>query len=176
MYILSSILIGFIIESFYFILSTENRKTNANFISGIKLSIKQLKSSIKFIFLDGLILTLFCYIEIVSNIIPGQYREKEFLLLGLVYLSWVISASCTHKFIPSAVATSRLNAFELQVKFYLRIIALVILSMIFLQFELSSAINFIRALAGYSLVSSLLLMFLFADKIKNKTDEATVVF
>ena len=36
--------------------------------------------------------------------------------------------------------------------------------------------NFIRALAGYSLVSSLLLIYLFADKIKNKTDEATVVF
>ena len=174
--ILSSIFVGLVIESFYYIISNKNRKNRVRIVEHIKLSVEQIKLSVEFIFLDGLILTLFCYIEIVNNIIPGQYKEKEFLLLGLVYLSWVISASTTHKFVPSIVATSRMNAFEIQIKFYLRIIALVVLSMIFLQFELSGAFYFIGALAGYSLVSSLIFMFLFAEKIKNKTDEATVVF
>ncbi|OGU68471.1 MAG: hypothetical protein A2W30_00590 [Ignavibacteria bacterium RBG_16_36_9] len=175
-YILGSIFIGLVIESFYFILSSRSRKSQVSFVKQIKLSVEQIKLSIKFILLDGLILTLFCYIEIVHNIIPGNYKEKEFFLLGLVYLSWVISASATHKFVPAAVATGRLNAFEIQVKFYLRIISLIVISIIFLQLELSTAVNFIGALAGYSLVSSFLFMFLFADKIKNKTDEATVVF
>jgi hypothetical protein len=48
--------------------------------------------------------------------------------------------------------------------------------MIFLQLETSSANHFLRALAGYSLLSSLLTAILFARKIKNKNDESTVVF
>jgi lipopolysaccharide/colanic/teichoic acid biosynthesis glycosyltransferase len=94
----------------------------------------------------------------------------------VIYLSWVISASATHKFVPNLVSTSRLNAFELQVKFYLQIIALVVLSIIFLQLESSSTTHFLRTLAGYSFVSSLLSLLLFANKIENKNDEATVVF
>ena len=175
-YILSSLFIGLVIESFYFIHSSKKRKSKTSFVEQTKLTVDQIKLSIKFILLDGLILTLFCYIEIVHNIASVNYEDKEFLLIGLIYLSWVISASTTHKFVPTAVATGRLNAFEIQLKFYLKIIALVVLSMIFLQLEFSTAANFIGALAGYSLVSSLLFMFLFADKIKNKTDEATVVF
>jgi len=175
-YIFSSIFIGLVIESFYFILSNKNRKRQTSFVKQIKLSVEQLKLSIKFILLDGLILTLFCYVKIVHNIASANYEDKEFLLLGLVYVSWVISAFTTHKFVPSTVAKGKLNAFEIQVKFYLQIISLVVLSMIFLQLDLTNAFNFIGALAGYSLVSSLLFMYLFADKIKNKTDEPTVVF
>jgi len=175
-YILRSLFIGLVLESFYFIHLSKKRKSKTSFVEQSKLTVDQIKLSVKFILLDGLILTLFCYFEIVHNISSVDYEEKEFLLIGLVYLSWVISAYTTHKFVPTQVATGRLNAFEIQAKFYLKIITLVILSMIFLQLEFSSAVNFIAALAGYSVVSSLLFMFLFADKIKNKTDEATVVF
>ena len=175
-YILSSLFIGLVIESFYFIYSSKKRKSKTSFIKQIKLTAEQIKLSIKFILLDGVILTLFCYIEIVQNSASVNYEEKKILLLGLVYISWVISAFTTHKFVPSTVANGRLNAFEIQVKFYLQIISLVVLSMIFLQLDLTNAFNFIGALAGYSFVSSLLFMFLFADKIKNKTDEPTVVF
>lgn len=136
---------------------------------------QQFKRSVKYIILDSIILTSFCYFEIVRNI-DSIYPKEEFLLLAIIYLSWVVSAAATHKFIPAAVSTSRLNAFELQIKFYFRIIALVVLSIIFLQLEFSTAEYYIKALFGYSFVSSLLFMFLFAKKIKNKSDEATVVF
>jgi len=170
-YILSSFFIGLVIESFYFIQSSKKSKSETNFVEQTKLTVDQIKTSIKSLLLDGLILTLFCYIEIVHNIIPVNYEENELLLIALVYLSWIISAYTTHKFVPTAVATGRFNAFEIQVKFYLKIIALVVLSMIFLQLEFTSAVYFIAALAGYSLVSSLFFLFLFADKIKNKTDD-----
>ena len=175
-YILSSLFIGLVIESFYFIHSCKKRNSKTGFVEQIKPTVDQIKLSIKFILLDGLILTLFCYIEIVHNSASVNYEENKFLLLGLVYISWVISAFTTHKFVLSTVANGRLNAFEIQLKFYLQIISLVVLSMIFLQLDLTYTFNFVGALAGYSLVSSLLFMFLFAEKIKNKTDEPTVVF
>jgi lipopolysaccharide/colanic/teichoic acid biosynthesis glycosyltransferase len=167
--ILSAAFSGLAIELFYFIVLNHRKENEGSHIKRIKLPLG-------YILLDGLLLTLFCYFEVANNIIPFHYGEKEFLLIVLIYLSWVISAATTHKFIPTEVSTSRMNAFELQVKFYLGIILLTTLSMIFLQIEFLIALNFIKALAGYSFVSSLLSILLFARKIKNKSDEATVVF
>jgi lipopolysaccharide/colanic/teichoic acid biosynthesis glycosyltransferase len=169
LYIISAMFSGLVIESYLSMILKNKEKSNTRFVEQIKLSIE-------FIFLDGLILTFFCYVEIILNLNQVNFLEKEFVLLALIYLSWVISAGTTHKFIPNLVSTSRLNAFELQVKFYFQIIALIVLSMIFLQLESSSATYFLRALAGYSLLSSLLTAILFAGKIKNKSDEPTVVF
>ena len=169
LYIISAMFSGLVIESYFSMIFSKSEKSNKSFVERIKLSVK-------FIFLDGLILTFFCYFEIILNLKQVNFLGKEFLLLALIYLSWAISAGTTHKFIPNLVSTSRLNAFELQVKFYFRIIALVVISMIFLQLEASSTTHFLRALAGYSLLSSLLTAILFAGKIKNKSDEPTVVF
>lgn len=168
-YLISALFSGLVIESYFSMILRKREKSNKNFVEQIKLSIE-------FIFLDGLILTFFCYVEIFLNVNRIVFLEKEFVLIALIYISWVISAGTTHKFIPNLVSTSRLNAFELQVKFYFRIIALVVLCMIFLELESSSVTYFLRALAGYSLLSSLLTAILFARKIKNKNDEATVVF
>ena len=168
-YILGALFSGLVIESFYFTMLSKYKRNKISFIEYKKLSIK-------YLVLDGFILTFFCYMGIVVNLIPGNFNDKEFLLLSIIYISWIISAATTHKFIPIIVSTDRWNAFELQVKFYLRIIALVVLSMIFLQLKISSSIYFIHAIVGYSIISSLVSMFLFASKIKNKTDEATVIF
>jgi lipopolysaccharide/colanic/teichoic acid biosynthesis glycosyltransferase len=167
--ILSATFSGLFLELFYFVVLIPHKENDGSNIKSIKLPLG-------YILLDGLLLTLFCYFEVAKNIIPFNYNEKEFLLIVLIYLSWVISAATTHKFIPTEVSTSRMNAFELQVKFYLGIILLTTLSMIFLQIEFLNALNFIKALAGYSFVSSLVSILLFARKIKNKSDEATVVF
>ncbi len=168
-YILSAVFIGLVVELFYFILFNHSRPNKGSYI-------KQFKLLGGYLLFDGFILTLFCYFEIFQNITPISYKEKEFVLLVLIYLSWGISAAVTHKFIPAEISTSRMNALELQVKFYFRIIALTLLSMIFLQLEFSSSVNFLKALAGYSLISSLLSILLFAHKIRNKSDESTVVF
>jgi len=167
--ILTAAISGLVIELLYFILLNHTRQNKGSYLKKIKLPIG-------YILLDGLLLTIFCYFEIVQKIVPFHYNKTEFLLLGLILLSWAISAAVTHKFIPTEVSTSRMNAFELQVKFYLRIIFLTILSMVFLQIEFSNALNFIKALAAYSFVSSLLSIILFFREISNKSDEATVVF
>lgn len=166
--IVTAVFSGLIIELFYFILLNSKRQNKGSYV-------KQIKLPMGYILLDGLLLTIFCYFEIAKNIVPFQ-NKTEIFMLALIYLSWAISAAVTHKFIPAEVSTSRMNAFELQVKFYLRIIFLTILSMIFLQIDFSSALIFIKALAGYAFVSSILSIILFARKINNKSDEATVVF
>ena len=168
-YFLTALFAGLIIESFYFILSNKNLKGKTRFG-------EQLKLAAEFIILDGLILSFFLYLEVVANIAPGKFSEQEFLLLIVVYLSWVLSAAATHKFVPTLSSTGRMNAFEIQVKFYFRIISLVVLAMIILQLDSASATSFIRALVGYSFFSSLLFIILFAERIKNKNDESTVVF
>ncbi len=168
-YILGAMFTGLVIECYYFMIMMKFKKSQISFVEHKELSIK-------YLLMDGLILTFFCYIQIITVLFPGNFTEKEFLLLSVIYISWLISAATTHKFIPVVVSTNKWNAFELQIKFYIRIIALIVLSIIFLQMDISSSIYFIKALIGYSIVSSLVSMFLFAEKIKNKTDEPTVVF
>lgn len=167
--ILAAAFSGLLVELFYFIVLNGGRQNRGSYI-------RQIKLSSRYFILDGLILTIFCYFEVVQKIVPFNNNRTEILLLVLIYLNWVISAAVTHKFIPSEVSTSRMNAFELQVKFYLRIILLTILSLVFLQVEFSNAVSFIKAIAGYSFISSVLSIILFARKIKNKSDESTVVF
>jgi len=167
--ILVVLLSGLVIETYYFMAIAINRKNKVSTIEHKKLSIR-------YIILDGLILTFFCYFWILKPLFPGNFTEKEFLSIGVIYISWLISAATTHKFIPVVVYSNRWNAVELQVKFYLRIIALIIASVIFLNIDYNSLIYFIKALIGYSILSSLVSMFSFAKKIKNKTDEPAVVF
>ncbi len=160
---------GFVLETYYFMVLGINRKNNLSFVEHKKLSVS-------YLILDGMILTFFSYFLILKPLLIGGLKEYEFIAIAVVYFSWLISAATTHKFIPVIVSNNRMDAFELQVKFYLRIIALIIISVIFLNLEYSTAVHFIEALIGYSVISSLTSMFLFADKIKNKSDEATVVF
>lgn len=168
-YVLAAMLTGLVIEYYYFMIFNKYKQAKIK-------SVEHYKLSIKYLLIDGLILTFFCYLEIILNLFPTNFNEKDFVLIGVIYISWIISAATTHKFIPIVISTSRWNAFELQVKFYFRIIVIILLSLIFLQLGFSNSVYFIKALIGYSIVSSIISMFLFADKIKNKTDEATVVF
>lgn len=168
-YALIALFCGLVLEAYYFLLLNTKRTSRLSFVEYKKLSVK-------YILLDGLILTFFCYFGIFKPLLGVQITEKEFVLLGVVYISWLISAATTHKFIPLIVSYSRWNAFELQVKFYLRILILIILSLFFLNLLIETGIIFIKTFLGYSIVSSIFSMFLFADKIKNKSDESTVVF
>jgi len=168
-YVLVVMFGGLVIETYYFKVLGIERKNKISFIEHKKLSVR-------YLILDGLILTFFCYFWIIKPLAPGSFGEKEFLSFATIYISWLISAATTHKFIPVVVSSNRLNAIELQIKFYIRIVALVILSMIFLNLDYNIAIYFIKAVVSYSILSSLVSMFLFAEKIKNKTDEPTVVF
>ena len=59
--IISAMFSGLLIESYFCTISRKNEKSNKSFIERMKLSIE-------FIFLDGLILTFFCYVEIILNV------------------------------------------------------------------------------------------------------------
>jgi lipopolysaccharide/colanic/teichoic acid biosynthesis glycosyltransferase len=134
------------------------------------------KLSIEYLIIDGLILALFCYIGIVANLTPDNFVENGFPLLAVIYLGWLVSAAITHKFIPVVIPTKRLKSFEFKVKFYLWFIALIVLSMVFVHIGFNSLVGFIKTLIGYSLLSSLVSVFLFAAKKENKTDDPTIKF
>ncbi len=167
--ILVVLLSGLVIETYYFMVLGISRQSKMSVLEHKKLSIR-------YFFLDGLILTFFCYFWVFKPLFPNSFNEKTFLSISVVYISWLISAATTHKFIPVVVSNNRWNAVELQIKFYVRILALIIVSLIFLNLDYNILLQVINALIGYSILSSLISMFLFAKKIKNKTDEPTVVF
>jgi hypothetical protein len=100
LYLISALFSGLVIESYFSMILRKSEKSNKNFV-------EQLKLSIEFIFLDGLILTFFCYIEIILNLNRIVFLEKEFVLLALIYISWVISAG-QHTYYSDLVSTGRL--------------------------------------------------------------------
>ena len=167
--VLIILLVGLVIETYYFMVIGINRQSKISVIEHKKISIR-------YFVVDGLILTFFCYVWVLKPLVLGSSSENEIIPIAVVYISWLISASSTHKFIPVVVSNNRLNAIEIQVKFYLRILALVIVSLIFLNVDYNVSSQIIKSLIGYSILSSLVSMFMFANKIKNKTDEPTVVF
>ena len=167
--VLIVLLSGLVIETYYFMVVGINRQSKISVIEHKKISIR-------YFVIDGLILTFFCYVWVLKPLFSSSFNQKEFLSIAVVYISWLLSASTTHKFIPVLVSSNRWNAIELQVKYYVRILALIIVSLIFLNVDYNVSSQFIKALIWYSIVSSLVSMFLFANKIKNKTDEPTVVF
>jgi hypothetical protein len=142
----------------------------------MKRYIQHNKLSIEYFLIDGLILTMFCYIGIISNLTPDNFIEKGFPLLVLIYLGWLISAATTNKFIPVVRPPKKLKSFEFKVRFYLWFITLIVLSMIFVQLGFNSSAGFIKTLVGYAILSSLVSMALFAAKKEIRTDDPTIKF
>lgn len=168
-YAFLALFLGLLIEAYYFMIVKASRNDRISFVEHKKLSVK-------YLVLDGSILTFLFYIIVDKSIASSNFLETELILLGVIYICWFLSAATTHKFIPTIVSYSRWNAIELQVKFYLRILLLIILSIIFLKISHEIAFIYINSFIAYSCVSSIVSMFLFADKIKNNSDESTVVF
>jgi hypothetical protein len=132
--------------------------------------------SLKYVSMDFIILTAFNLIGFGPKLIYKNLTEVEFIIISIIYGSWLFSAITTHRFLPLMVTNSRWNAFELQTKFYFRIILISVLSMIFLQLDYSSLFNVTVLLVGYSIMSALTFMFVFAEKVENKIDHPTEKF
>jgi lipopolysaccharide/colanic/teichoic acid biosynthesis glycosyltransferase len=107
---------------------------------------------------------------------PDNFIVKGFPLLAVIYLGWLISAATTNKFIPVIFPPKKLKSFEFKARFYLWFIAMIVLSMVFVQIGFNSSAGFIKALVGYAILSSLVSMALFAAKKENKTDDPTIKF
>ena len=167
-FVISTLLVGFILESIYFYSISERRKS-------IRL-IQQFTVSYGYILADASILTTVLYLEIVKSIGQQNLTEKHFLMVGVYYFAWFISAASTHKFNPIGNSKNRLNAAGIQIKFYLIIFSLISFSVFFLQIRDIYWIHFIEAAVTYSIFSYVMFVLLFVDKIKPKTDEVTAIF
>ena len=142
----------------------------------MKSYIQHHRLSIEYFLIDGFILAIFCYIGIVTNLTPDNFVQKGFPLLAVIYLGWLISAATTNKFIPVINPPKRLKSFEFKARFYLWFIAMIVLSMVFVQIGFNSSAGFIKSLLGYALLSSLVSLSLFAAKKEIKTDDPTIKF
>lgn len=78
-YILAAMFSGLVIESYYFMILNKYKKKNSIFF-------EFKKSSYKYLILDALILSFFCYVWILKPLIPGKLNEQEFLLLTIIYI------------------------------------------------------------------------------------------
>lgn len=163
-----TMLSGFVLDSFYYYLLSERRKK-------IRLT-ESTKISLSYLFIDGVILSLFCYFEIIESIRPENLNEKHFIMLIAVYVIWLFSAAATHKFQLLSVVKSQWSAFGLQMKFYLLIVSLTLLSVFLLRIDPPAWGYFTVGVLKYSLASGVLAFLLFAEKIRSKTDEAITLF
>jgi len=166
--LLWAMLSGFVLESFYYYLISERRKK-------IRFS-ESTRVSLSYLLIDGFILSLFCYFEIIENIRPEKLNEKHFIMLIAVYVIWLFSAGATHKFQLLSVVKTQWNAFGLQMKFYLLIVSLTLLTVFLLRIDSPYWGYFTEGVLKYSLASGVLAFLLFAERIRGKTDEAITLF
>jgi len=145
-YILGALFSGFVIETFYFL------ALGSKGINNITL-VRFKKSSIQYLLFDLLLLTFFLLDDIILVFNNITLNESKFILIF-----------------------AKQDAFELQVKFYLKFIVLSFLSLMLMDLAFLSFIHIVVGILGYSLFSSFISMFIFAPKVENKTDEPTVRF
>lgn len=166
--LLKTVLSGLIIESYYFFMISERRRK-------IKLA-KRIKPSLKHFLIDGLILSICLYYFVIVEIRIENLNEEIFIMLAIIYFSWILAAATTHKFQIIEIANYKWEAFSLQIKFYLLIIPIVLLSIFLLNIKSPYWDYIVEAIAKYSITSCVLAFFIYGDKIRNRIDEATSLF
>jgi lipopolysaccharide/colanic/teichoic acid biosynthesis glycosyltransferase len=166
--LMGGMLSGFLLESVYYYLISERRK---------KISLVQ-KSKVSFNYMltDVIVLSLSLYLFAIMHISEFRISEKHLMLVTALYISWLFSAAITHKFNPVDVAKTKLNAFGLQLKFYILIASLAGLSIYLLQLPENDISYFAAGVTIYFAFSFLLFIVLFAEKVNNKSDEVTSLF
>lgn len=166
--VILAILSGFITESLYYYIISEKRKKIHD--------VEQVQTTITYFLIDFLILSIFIYSDIILKIGPYNLNETYYIMVLAIYISWMFSGSTTHKFKPSHIAADKWHATGSHLKFYTLIVALTFASAFLLNINNPALQNFIIAVLKYSIVSGILAFFLFAERIRNRTDEATTLF
>lgn len=166
--LMGAMLSGFLIEAYYYYLISERRK---------KISLVQkAKVSFNYLLADALILTGCIYLSAIRTISTENINERHSILIAGIFISWLFAAATTHKFNPIEIADNKWHAAGLQIKFYILIISLTGISVFLLQIRPDYWGYFIEAVLIYSGVSFLMFVILFAEKVKNKSDEVTAIF
>ena len=102
--------------------------------------------------------------------------ENQIILLSGTYISWLLSAIITHQFTTFSEKTNVWRAISLQLKFYLLIIALMSFIVYIIQIDQYYRTLYLTAIVVYSAWSFIVMLFLYIDKLPQKTDDIAADF
>ena len=126
--------------------------------------------------IDLLILTVTLLLLYRYKFNLGNLNENHIVLLSGSYLSWLLAAFITHQFQPFSEKSDVWNAISIQLKFYLLIFALMSFLVYLLQIEQYYRTFYLAAIIVYAFISFLAMLFLYIDKLPQKTDDVTTDF
>ncbi|GMR25347.1 MAG: hypothetical protein BMS9Abin39_0638 [Ignavibacteria bacterium] len=137
----------------------------------IKKKISIVAPLIDFLLLSWVLFFLYDYKIGFNNV-----DENQIILLSGTYLSWLLSAIITHQFTAFSEKTNVWSAISLQLKFYLLIVALMSFIVYILQIEPYYRTLYLAAIVVYSAWSFIVMLFLYIDKLPQKTDDVAADF
>lgn len=166
--LLSTFILGFLFETSYHILVSDKIK-KTNFIH-------YTRPSLNYFILDWLILTI---VNVIKLALPFRLLlddRRHLAALAIGYLSWAFSGAITHKFNPTENSRNKWHGFSLQIKFYLLNLSLLAIAIYVLQISSKYTAYFLESALIYSGLSFVYFIYVFAERIRNKTDEPIVSF
>jgi len=134
--------------------------------------IRNEKVSYTLLIIDFLILSSILYFFYEVRIGFKELDEKHFLLLAATFLSWLFASMISHQFRP--FSNCKFNFWKSvgnQIKAYLLLIALTSFIVYLLQLPENYGSVFLTSVLLYSAWSFIIVMFIYIDKLPEKTDE-----
>ncbi|MHA1916638.1 MAG: sugar transferase [Promethearchaeota archaeon] len=126
--------------------------------------------------IDFLLLSWVFYFLYDQKVGFNNIDENQIILLLGTYLSWFLSAIITHQFTSFTEKTNVWSAISLQLKFYLLIVALMSFIVYILQIDQNYRTLYLTAIIIYASWSFIVMLFLYIDKLPQKTDDVTTDF
>jgi lipopolysaccharide/colanic/teichoic acid biosynthesis glycosyltransferase len=134
--------------------------------------IRQEKVSYTLLVIDFLILSTILYFFYDARIGFKELDENHFLLIAATFLSWLFASMISHQFRPFAPCKFDFwKAVGSQIKAYLLLIALTSFIVYLLQLPEYYGSVFLTSVLLYSVFSFVIVMFIYIDKLPEKTDE-----
>lgn len=146
----------------------------AFFRSGSKIDfhlIRKEKISYVLLILDLFILVSILYFFYEVRVGFNNINEKHVLLLGSTFICWLFASMISHQFRPFGSRYNFWNAIGNQIKSYLLLIALTSFIVYILQLPQYYTSLYLTSVLLYSLWSFILVLFIYIDKLPEKTDE-----
>jgi len=162
------VVVGSLITAFLMESAIELLKMNGK-IEKLKLD----RGSISYTFLitDFLLLT-FIVFYLYDRLLVIEYLDENHIILIIgTFLSWLFAAIITHQFRPFGKVFNFWRAIGVQLKFYILIFTLLATIVYILQEPDQNNAIYLGSILLYFLLSMILTIFLYLDKVPQKTDE-----
>ena len=166
--VVGSLFSGLLIESLFYITGKKTVLVEANK--------KRKKVSITAFIIDFLLLSWVLYFLYDYKIGLKNIDENQMILLASTYISWLLAAIVTHQYSFFNNNRNIWGAISLQLKFYLLIGALITFIVYILQITQYYKSLYLLAIFIYSIWSFIVMLFLYIEKLPQKTDDVTTDF